>query len=90
MAWAQINTHGMASLCQLAGRCNHFTQHALLQPKGTKQNAATKRQEGCGANQKEAKRKIGRLGLSHRAECSFQPHLEPIIAYGMKQQVSHW
>lgn len=59
VAWKQINMHSVTSLCQLACRCNHFAQHALLQPKGTEQNAATRRWEGYGAVQREAKVHIG-------------------------------
>ena len=51
--------HSMASLCQLSCRCNHFTQHALLQPKDTEQNTATKRWEGYGPVKREAKGQIG-------------------------------
>lgn len=51
VARAQINTHSMASLCQLAWRGNHVTQHAFHQPKGTKQNTATRNWEGYGAVQ---------------------------------------
>lgn len=54
VAWAQINMHSVASWCQLAWRCNHFTQHALHQPKGTEQNTATRRWEGNGVAQRSS------------------------------------
>ena len=87
VAWAQINMHSVTSLGQLACRCNHFTQHALFQPKGTEQNAAARRWEGYG--ECKAKQRYG-LELSNRVKYSSQYHLEPFlrnVAQEMRQQV---
>lgn len=56
VAWAQINMHGMASLYQLAWKCNHFAQHALFSPRALskmQQPRDRKAMEQCKGKQKD-------------------------------------